>query len=341
MITVEKGGALTTIQDQGRFCYEKFGISPAGPMDERSFFLANMLVGNPRNTAALEMTIVGPTLKFNESTVIAITGCNMHPVLNGKPLPLYTAVSVTANDTIRFGIATIGCRAYLAVAGGIDVPMVMNSRATSIQNRVGGLSGQKLKNGDKLQIGKATKNLCELTGKYLSVEQVGTKQPTVVRVILGPQKNEFTELGINTFLSSTYKVSVESNRMAYRLLGNKIEHSGDGNIISDGIATGAIQVPQAGLPIVMLAERQTVGGYAKIATIISIDLPKIGQCRPDDEIKFEEIDINNAQILYREYRKELDSIEYKLAKQKPSGKIQHFTITIKNKTFQVVTKKLE
>jgi len=312
MIVVEKSGALTTIQDLGRTGYERFGVSPAGPMDVRSFLLANLLVGNTRNSAAMEISIMGPTLRFTESSVIAITGCNVAPRVKGKLLPLYTAVKIEAGDVVQMGIAPSGCRAYLAVAGGFVVPAVMGSCATSIQNKIGGKEGRKLQKGDELQIGKSTKTLESLVGRAVKKESFGQTQPVTIRVIMGPQDKEFTQAGLATFLNSTYQVGNDSNRMGYRLNGPIIEHEGDGNIISDGIVTGSVQVPTAGLPIIMLAERQTVGGYTKIATVITVDLPKVGQCRPGDSIRFQAVDIDTAQKLYADEQEALAKIEQDL-----------------------------
>ena len=313
MIIIEKCGALTTIQDAGRFGYEKFGVSPSGPMDIRSFTLANLLVGNPKNGAALECTIIGPTLKFTEPSVVALTGCNMRPNLNGKAIPMYTAVAVQAGDKLHTGIGVQGCRCYIAVSGGLDVPMVMGSRATSIQNKIGGLQGRKLVDGDQLTIGKPPQPLKNVAGHSIKAENFWQVKPIILRVLMGPQEHEFTEAGISTFLNSTYRVGMDSNRMGYRLDGAIIEHKGDGNIISDGIVTGSVQVPTAGLPIVMLAERQTVGGYPKIATVISADLPKIGQCRPGDRIQFQKTTIEVAQKLHQEYINEMAELEKKLS----------------------------
>ncbi len=335
MIVVEKGGMLTTIQDQGRFGYEQFGVSPAGPMDMRSFTIANMLVGNQRGAAAMEITIVGPTLRFTKPAVIAITGGDVSPTCNGRAVPMYTAVLIEAGDVLQMGVAATGCRAYLAVAGGFHVPEVMGSRATSLQNKIGGIGGRKLNSGDELSVGIPALALEQIAGRSLTPEKIGAQQPVVLRVLMGPQEDEFTEEGINTFLKSTYQVENDSNRMGYRLAGPAIEHRGDGNIISDGIVTGSIQVPASGLPIVMLAERQTVGGYPKIATVISADLPKIGQCRPGDSIRFQAVSIDEAQQLYRFYLGELDEMARQLKQKRPDSRIHYYRVNFKGSIYQV------
>lgn len=339
MIVVEKGGMLTTIQDQGRFGYERFGVSPAGPMDMRSFHIANILVDNQRGTAAMEISIIGPTLRFTEPAVIAVTGCDLSPVCNGTLIPMYTAVSVKAGDVVQMSVAKTGCRAYLAVAGGFNVPEVMGSRATSIQNQIGGVSGRKLNSGDELAIGIPAPALDQIAGRALTPEKVGLQQPAVLRVIMGPQENEFTEQGIDTFLKSTYQVGNDSNRMGYRLNGPVIQHSGDGNIISDGITTGSVQVPAAGLPIIMLAERQTVGGYPKIATVISADLPKIGQCRPGDSVQFQAVSIDEAQRLYSSCLEELDEMERQFKEKSSNSCIHHYKVSLNGTIYQVSIEK--
>lgn len=341
MVVVEKGGMLTTIQDQGRFGYERFGVSPSGPMDMRSFTTANILVGNQRDAAAMEITIIGPTLRFTEPAVIAVTGCDLSPTCNGTAVPMYTAVFIEAGAVLKTGIAKAGCRAYLAVAGGFSIPKVMGSCATSIQNKIGGVSGRKLNSGDELTVGNPSRALKQIAGQAFVPEKIGSQQPTILRVLMGPQENEFTEEGIHTFLESTYQVGNDSNRMGYRLNGPAIQHSGDGNIISDGIATGSVQIPLAGLPIVMLAERQTVGGYPKIATVVSVDLPKIGQCRPGDSVRFRAISIDEAQRLYSSYLNELDDMERQLKPESPDSRIYQYQTHLNGMIYQVSVEKIE
>ncbi|MDD3229463.1 MAG: biotin-dependent carboxyltransferase family protein [Oscillospiraceae bacterium] len=341
MIVVEKGGALTTIQDLGRFGFERFGVSPSGPMDVRSFSISNILVGNPRNAAAMEISIMGPTLRFRDSAVIAVTGCEISFMRNGVPLPMYTTVYISAGDIVEFGIAKTGCRAYLAVSGGFDVPAVMGSRATSIQNKIGGIYGRRLQNGDELTIGSSSIKTEQILGRSLPRDNFEGNQFVTLRVIMGPQDNEFTKEGIQTFLESTYKVGNDSNRMGYRLSGPLIQHSGDGNIISDGIVTGSVQIPTSGLPIVMLAERQTVGGYPKIATIISVDISKIGQCRPGDQVRFQAVDIDEAQRLYGAYLEDLDRMECQMKANKPNSSTYSYRVCLEGRTYNVTLKEIQ
>lgn len=310
----ENPGVLTTIQDEGRYGYEQFGMSPAGPMDGTAFRTANLLVGNPEGESALEATVLGPTLRFDQDNVIAVTGADMAPALNGQPCPMYQAVSVKAGDQLKLGAAKTGCRAYIAFAGGLDVPQVMGSRATALQNKVGGYQGRKLAKGDA--VGFRTPNPSLPLPRTAPVPAPAGREVTI-RVILGPQDDMFTKEGLDTFLSQPYTVSKDFDRMGCRLEGPVIQHKTDGNIISDGMVTGAIQVPTSGQPIIMLAERQTVGGYTKIATVISTDLPLVGQRKTGDVICFQAVSVEEAHRAWRETNRELEELKANLDRPRP------------------------
>lgn len=310
----ENPGVLTTIQDEGRYGYEQFGMSPAGPMDGTAFRTANLLVGNPEGESALEATVLGPTLRFDQDNVIAVTGADMAPALNGQPYPMYQAVSVKAGDQLKLGAAKTGCRAYIAFAGGLDVPQVMGSRATALQNKVGGYQGRKLAKGDA--VGFRAPNPSLPLPRTAPVPAPAGREVTI-RVILGPQDDMFTKEGLDTFLSQPYTVSKDFDRMGCRLEGPVIQHKTDGNIISDGMVTGAIQVPTSGQPIIMLAERQTVGGYTKIATVISTDLPLVGQRKTGDVIRFQAVSVEEAHRAWRETNRELEELKANLDRPRP------------------------
>lgn len=329
-VLVDNPGILTTIQDKGRYGWEKFGMSPAGPMDERAFSVANLLVGNEAGESGLECTIMGPTLTFQEETVIAVTGADMGPQLNGEDLPMYRAAAVRAGDTLRLGAVKAGCRSYIAFAGGIDVPAVMGSRATALKNRVGGLEGRRLNKGDTLMLGKPALSLSALAGRSAPVPPPQGREVTV-RVILGPQDDRFTDEGIKTFLSQPYTVGKDFDRMGCRLEGPVITHKTDCNIISDGMVTGAIQVPGTGQPIIMLAERQTVGGYTKIAVVISADLPVIGQCKAGDVVRFQAVTLAEAHALCRERQQEMLELAARLAR--PAER--HYQVTVNGEVFTI------
>lgn len=337
---IENGGILTTVQDGGRFGYEQFGVSPSGPMDLRSMHIANILVGNELQEACLEMTIMGPWIRFDSNGVIAITGADMQPTLDGKPVSMYRAIAVKKNQLLKFGMSNRGCRSYLAIAGGMDIPVLMGSKCTMVLHKFGGFEGRKLQKDDKITFCKNISTLPNMQARWILPEKFAEGEH-VLRVIMGPQDEMFTEKGIHTFLGEVYKVGQEFDRMGYRLEGPVIEHREDGNIISDGIVTGSVQVPTAGLPIVMLSEHQTVGGYTKIATVITIDLPIIGQCKAGDVIRFQAVTVEEAQALYDAYYAELGEIQRKMETPVNYLPPRNFTVTIGESVFELQVEERE
>ena len=327
-IQVIKGGLMTTVQDAGRRGYQRFGMGVSGAVDVHAYVYANILVGNERNEAVLEATMVGPSLRFNSDAVIAVTGADLSPSLDGKPCPMYEAVSVKAGSVLSFGMMKSGCRAYIAFAGGLEIPLVMGSRSTYIKAGLGGYEGRRLKDGDEIAFRKPGTQPVNLEKRKIPAElrkeepQVSADDPITpgakeytVRVLMGPQDDRFTEAGLETFLNQPYKVTDQFDRMGCRLSGSKIEHVTDGNIITDGIAFGAVQVPDGGEPIIMLSDRQTTGGYAKIANVINVDMPLIAQAKTGDTIRFVKTDIDTAQDefiaqieKYKKLRREFDEV---------------------------------
>lgn len=328
-ITIRNGGFLTTVQDLGRYKYQEFGVSVSGAMDLDSLKLANILVGNDINEAVLEMTMIGATLEFECDNTIAITGGNLTPQINGVEISMNTSIVCKKGDILSFGAIKSGSRAYVSFAGGLSVPSVMNSKSTYIKAMLGGINGRKLEKGDKIGFN----NPYILNNRYVNITDSCSNEINL-RVIMGPQDDCFTDEGIETFLKSTYTVSNEFDRMGCRLDGNKIQHKKDGNIISDGIALGAIQVPSHGTPIIMLADRQTIGGYTKIANVISVDLPKIAQSKPGDKVKFERVSIEEAQALYDEKLKEFEQIKINLNKPVKT-KVNYYKIYVNNNVYDV------
>ena len=292
--TVLNPGVLTTVQDFGRIGYQQFGVSVSGAMDPRAMRFANLLVGNPENEAVLECTMLGPQLQFDEATIIAVTGGNLGPTLDGQPLKTYCAYKVNAGQTLRFAGLRSGCRAYIAFAGGLDIPEVMGSRSTYMKAKIGGFKGRKLEKGDAIGFRDPKSELFNLDKRNLTPEFV-PRDVYTLHVIMGPQDDMFTEEGIKTFLSETYTVTPEFDRMGCRLDGPEIAHKNGGDIISDGIAFGAVQVPSAGKPIVMLADRQTTGGYTKIANVMTADFRILAQLKAGDKVRFEKISVAAAQ----------------------------------------------
>ena len=293
-ITVLNPGLLTTVQDQGRIGYQQFGVSVSGVMDPRSASLANILVGNDEKEAVLECTMMGPHLQFNQANCIAITGGDLMPTLDGKPIPNYTAVKVEAGQVLKFTMPKTGCRAFIAFAGGLDIPEVMGSRSTYMKAKIGGVEGRKLAKDDVIGFRAPKAELKNMNFRSMASEFVPRKEYTV-RVVLGPQDDYFTDAGIQTFLSEVYSVTAEFDRMGCRLEGEAIAHKEGGDIISDGIAFGAIQVPSSGKPIIMLGDRQTTGGYTKIANVISVDFRILAQLKQGDKVRFEQVSVKFAQ----------------------------------------------
>ena len=293
-ITVLNPGLLTTVQDQGRIGYQQFGVSVSGVMDPRSASLANILVGNDEKEAVLECTMMGPHLQFNQANCIAITGGDLMPTLDGKPIPNYTAVKVEAGQVLKFTMPKTGCRAFIAFAGGLDIPEVMGSRSTYMKAKIGGMEGRKLQKDDVIGFRAPKAELKNMNFRSMASEFVPRKEYTV-RVVLGPQDDYFTDAGIQTFLSEVYSVTAEFDRMGCRLEGAVIQHKDGGDIISDGIAFGAIQVPSSGQPIIMLGDRQTTGGYTKIANVISVDFRILAQLKQGDKVRFEKVSVKAAQ----------------------------------------------
>lgn len=293
-IKILDAGLLTTVQDLGRYGFQRYGVSASGVMDEYSAKIANKLVGNKVGEAVLETTLKGVQIEFLQNTAVAITGGNCDVTLNGAKIELWQSYLVNRGDILKMGICRSGLRNYLAFAGGIDVPIIMNSKSTNLKAKVGGFNGRKLMTGDVLSVGVGSLEApLTLNKHYIPTYSKDIK----VGVILGQQDDHFTEAGIKTFLNETYTVTQESDRMGIRLSsvsGATIEHKNGADIISDGITFGAIQVPGSGQPIVMMADRQTTGGYTKIGNVISSDLAKLAQATPGTKVKFVEYTLEQA-----------------------------------------------
>lgn len=327
-----KPGVLSTVQDLGRGAYQEFGMPVAGAVDEYSLQVANILVGNSPSEAALELTLAGPVLNVLEGGLMAITGADMDPRLNGKPLPMWETVQVAAGDLITFAWAKSGCRAYLALAGGIEVPAVLGSKSTYIRGGIGGIEGRALISGDHIRSGEPRDPAGHFSRQVPSDYIPHYDTSWEVRVVLGPQDDYFTQKGIHTFLNNEYRVTGESDRMGCRLEGPRIEHLSGADIISDGIPPGAVQVPGHGRPIIMLADRQTTGGYAKIATVISADLWKIAQAKPGDRVRFRALTVEEAQKEYIVYKQRLTSLPELL---QISGQKRTYRVTVNGSVFEV------
>ena len=309
LIEVLDGGMLSTVQDLGRYGYQRYGVPVSGALDLFALRAGNRLVGNADEAAGLEITLIGPRLRFLSPAVIAITGADLDPRLDGHRVSMWQSVPVKEGTTLAFGDVRDGVRAYLAVAGGFDVPLVLGSRSTYTRSKLGGIGGRAIRAGDRLP-GVAAPVVEGARSRRLPRRLVPTYgHQHALRVVLGPQDDAFSEEGVRAFLSSAYQVSEQSDRIGYRLNGPMIAHKAGPDIISDGIPFGAVQVPADGQPIVLLADRGTTGGYTKIATLISADLPRLAQAMPSDEVTFARVSLEDANRALREQEDRLDQIE--------------------------------
>jgi biotin-dependent carboxylase-like uncharacterized protein len=290
---VVKAGLQCSAQDSGRIGYQSYGITTSGALDLRSLAIANILVGNPEGEAALETCLAGPELEIEAGNVMAIAGADMEPKLNGETVPQYAAFAVNPGDILSLGAAVMGCRAYLAFAGGLDLPLVMGSRSTNLKCCLGGFEGRALKAGDRIGFRSPIAPLAPDPRRRARTEDFSGRVATL-RVVAGPQDEFFTQIGIDTFYGAEYCMTERSDRMGCVLEGPSVETRGKTDIVSDGIPLGAIQIPSQGKPIVMLADRQTTGGYAKIATVIGADIPLLAQRRPGEKVAFKRVSLGQA-----------------------------------------------
>lgn len=282
-ITIVRPGMLTTVQDLGRWGMQHLGVPAAGPMDWYSHRLANRLVGNADESAALEITLLGPELIADANLVCAIAGANFEVTAGSATVPPDAPFTLPRGERLRFRGRRAGARATLAVRGGIAVPPVFGSRATSLISRLGPFGGRALSAGDVLPVGRPSMS-SRPPGRPLALPRGGAR----LHVMLGPHDSRFTAEAVRTFRSSRYVVTPDSNRMGYRLDGAALAKTAAGSedMLSDATPIGSLQVPPSGLPILLMADRQTTGGYPKIATVIAADLPLAGQLGPGDWIEF-------------------------------------------------------
>jgi KipI family sensor histidine kinase inhibitor len=307
---VLRAGLLTTVQDRGRIGCQKFGVTVSGAMDEVALRVGNILVGNSQSAAGLEVSFLGPRLRFRADVVLALTGAEMDADLDGRPAPWYEVFLARAGQVLDIRHCTRGMRAYLAVGGGIDVPVRLGSRSTSLAAGFGGFEGRPLRDGDVLSVRPIVWSPARWAGRGVpEVWRPLFASPQTIRVVMGPQDDAFTEAGRRALLESTYEVSPSSDRMGCRLDGRAIEHVGPADIISDWIPLGGIQVPGNGKPIVLLADRQTTGGYTKIATVIGPDIPKLAQLRPGEAVRFRAVSAGEAQAAARALELDLDRVD--------------------------------
>ncbi|MBS1841865.1 MAG: biotin-dependent carboxyltransferase family protein [Acidobacteria bacterium] len=298
VLTVLAPGLLTTVQDLGREGYGPIGVSASGAADALSLRVGNRLVGNPEGAAGIEMTLLGGQLQFSQDATIALTGADFGATLDERAVFQYSSISVKAGQIAKFGPTRSGARAYLCVRGGIVVPEFLGSRSTHLLSGLGGVEGRALRNGDVLPVGESTPlpPMTTLSQKL----RAGAAPRKTIRVTRGPHWKNFSKATQENVLRQTYVVTEEANRMGIRLKGTQFELASGGEMITEGVSLGAIQVTPSGQPIILFVEQQTTGGYPKIANVIAADLSSVGQLRPRDEIRLELVTMETARALYRE-----------------------------------------
>jgi biotin-dependent carboxylase-like uncharacterized protein len=304
-------GGYTTIQDKGRFGFQHVGIPVSGALDNFAFTLANFLAGNPDNTPVMEITVMGPSLEIRKEMDIALTGAQMGISVNGVPMDQWASIRVRPGDLVTIGQVRAGCRAYLAFNGGIRVPEIMGSFSTYVGGKIGGFKGRPLQKDDLLETGDSSLLTRPRVLPPSPLVPVYSSEP-VIRAIPGPQADYF-DTGLNTLFQSEYTVTVKADRMGYRLQGEPIpiKKGMPKSIVSEPSMPGGIQIPADEQPIILLVE-QTVGGYAKIATVISSDLPLVAQTTPGDTLRFESIDLNTAHGLILEEKNRVNAIKKRI-----------------------------
>ncbi|KOR89741.1 biotin-dependent carboxyltransferase family protein [Paenibacillus solani] len=321
-ITVIKPGLLVTLQDTGRYGYGKFGISPAGAMDSFAYLIANRLVGNEDEQAALEITWSGFAVEFERSLWVAITGGDLTPTIDGERVPMWRPVLIKAGSCLSFQQPVAGCRAYLAVSGGFDVPIMMNSYSTYLRAGIGGYEGRALKKGDTLSVRlsrlplEAPERFLDEYGGFFTVRwfvsaggYTDSNREIEIRVLKGRQYDDFDEFSQQALFDEFFTVTPQSDRMGYRLSGPTLQVIHSNEYISEPVAVGTVQVPADGQLIILMADRQTLGGYPKIAQIASVDIPLLAQLPAGGKIRFREISLPEAEQLSSARIRELRLIE--------------------------------
>lgn len=312
MLRILRPGLLTTVQDLGRFGYQRDGLIVSGAMDAQALRVANLLVGNPETAAGLEITLLGPKICFEADQLIALTGAHLSPALNGQPLGLNRAVWVAAGTELTFGPAEAGCRAYLAVAGGVAVPLVLGSRSTYLRAGLGGHEGRALRAGDVLPVSEPSaigRKMMQLLTRPGATWAAASFTPgpilcpvprfrPMLRAVFGPEYEQFSTESQRAFWEEPFTITPEADRMGYRLAGPALMRNEETELLSSAVTFGTVQVPAGGQPIVLMADHQTTGGYPRLAQVISVDWPVLAQAAPGQQLRFREVSVAEAQALY-------------------------------------------
>ncbi|MEP6495149.1 MAG: biotin-dependent carboxyltransferase family protein [bacterium] len=326
-LRIVTGGLQTTVQDLGRAGHQSTGVPVGGAMDQLALRIGNMLVGNEDGAAALEASLIGPAIAFDQDALIALTGADLDASINGTPVAAWHPIFVTRGATLRFGQPRIGCHAYVAVAGGVDVPIVFGSRSTYLRAQFGGFEGRALRSGDLVQVGAASPLSERIAGSLRESDAVpavarwslgGSLRPRygddpTARLIAGAHIGNLSDDARERFFGATFRVSSSSDRMGYRLDGVELALAAPVELLSEAVVFGTVQLPPGGAPIVLMADRQTTGGYPRIGEVISVDLPLIAQLKPGDRLRFRLVSLDDAQGLYLEREQELAQARFAIA----------------------------
>jgi antagonist of KipI len=322
-LKVLRAGVLSTLQDRGRWGWQHVGVPVGGAMDEMSHRVANTLVGNSEDDATLEMTLAGPLLQFGEETVFALCGGDFGPKIGGRAVPMARPVLARAGAQLDLGHCRLGARAYLAVTGGFDIAQVLGSRSTYLRGGFGGFEGRALRRGDVLPTRPRPAGLYPALweqladGAWFAAPRWSVEANTAlmahrhhnIRFVPGRHWDAFAPEVRERFCASEYRIAPNSDRMGYRLEGPELPFADGGSLLSEGVTFGTIQVPPDGKPIVLMANRQTTGGYPRIGEVASVDLPLLAQLPPGDTVRFTAIMLDQAQALYLDRERELSRMQ--------------------------------
>lgn len=312
-IKIIKGGMLTTIQDLGRYGLQRYGMAVSGAMDSYALLLGNSILANADNEAAIECTLLGPTIYFEQTQLIAVTGADLSPKVDGQPLPMWKPVLIEAGSLLSFGRPNSGCRAYICFRGGLDVPEVLGSRSTDGKGRIGGWQGRALKEQDRIGFNYPYDREQTQFPWRIDPGLYPDLSTRVIRVMAGPQQHQFESDSLQSFFTEAFTISKNSDRMGYRLQARPLLLKENKELLSTAVTFGSIQVPPDGNPIILMAEHPTTGGYPVIAQVATIDLPLLAQRGPEDSIRFERINLGEAQNLLKQRHIQLIKLKSAIA----------------------------
>jgi antagonist of KipI len=327
-VHVIRPGLLTTVQDLGRHGYQQYGVSVGGAMDRTAARVANILVGNPENAAVLEAMLHGPALRFDGDALVAVCGGDLAAAIGGAAVPLWRPVWIRKDTTIECGHAGTGCRAYVAVAGGIDVPPVLNSRSTYLRANFGGLEGRALRVGDSLPIGVPSAAALETMQQLLPRDHARVMSPArwntesyappytdhpTLRVLAGCEFGWLAPESQRTLFGSEFEITPQSDRMGYRLSGPQLSFAQPREMFSGPVCAGTVQLPKSGQPILLMADCAATGGYPRVAQVITVDLPLVAQARPASRIRLQKVTLDEAHELYRAAEAAIEKLKLALA----------------------------